>query len=169
MSLSHFMGFINKLAVLFKQVMALGIEIFFLFDKEEPVEKIKTLKSLYNFDIRNGLCLIMTGQDQSEILDNEERLLKLIEKQLKIDLSLLDYWHDEVFENEININKLNETLVKLKSKIKDNPEFYKKINYCFDIEKSYLQNKFSSDVDFLIERLNINIENGSTKVRYESE
>ena len=149
--------------------MALGIPINFLFDKEEPFEKIKILKNLYNFDIRNGLSLIMTGQDQREIVDNEERLLNLIEKQLKIDLSLLDYWHDEVFESEININKLSETLVKLKSKIKDNPEFYKKITYYFDIEESYLQNKFSSDVDFLIDLLNINIENGSTKVRYEPE
>lgn len=149
--------------------MALGIPVNFLFDKEEPIEKIKILKDLYNFDIRNGLSLIMTGQDQSEILNNEERLLKLIEKQLKIDLSLLDYWHDEVFENEININKLNETLMKLKSKIKDNPNFYKKINYYFDNELSYLKNKFLSDVDFLLERLNINIENGATKVRYESE
>lgn len=147
--------------------MGLGLEINFYFDKEEPSDKIKSISD-YDFDSRDGLSLIMTGRDSTEVLDENERLLKLIEKQLNLDLSLLDYWNNDVYEQDINLNNLLDMLVKLKLKIIENPEFYKKIAYGFDIEERYLKSTFISDIEFLIERINCNISNGATTIKYES-
>lgn len=144
--------------------MGLGIDIYLYFDKKEPIEKIRAL-SFHKFDPRDGLNLVMTGIDYIEIED-EKRLLNLIEKQLKIDLSLLDYWKHK---DEIDIHLLTNTLMELKSKMEANPEFYKNISYGFDIEEGYLRSRLLKDVDYMLQRLTINIENGAKKVKFETE
>lgn len=146
--------------------MGLGLEIYFLFDKEEPIEKIQLLTNYCDFDMRNGLNLIMTGVDCWEILNDEETLLKRIEKELEINLSILDFWSNQ---DEFNIHTLIEILTNLKWKLNDNPMFYKKIDYGFDIAEQYLKSKFLNDIDFLLERLTLNVENGATKVKYSTD
>lgn len=146
--------------------MGLGIEIHFIFDVEEPINEIKVLNSYYDFDMRDGLNLIMTGIDYLEVLEENDRLLKRLEKELNLNLSILDFWLNQ---EEFNIDSLLKTLTELKSKIEDNPKFNENIDYGFDIEESYLKSKFLNDINFLIKRLKINIENGATKIKYESQ
>lgn len=144
--------------------MGLGIDIYLHFDKTEPIEKIEAIK-FHGFDARDGLNLLMTGIDYIEV-ENEKRLLNIIEKQLNIDLSLLDFWKHE---EGIDIYLLKGTLMELKSKIEANPKFYKDIHYGFDIEEIYLKSKFLRDINYMLDRLNINIENGAEKVKFETE
>lgn len=113
----------------------LGEEIQFVFDKSEPKERLLELKHKYDFDNRDGLNLIMTGKDMYEILvEDDERLIRQLEKKLNIDLSILDYWnYANVDENKdyIKLDLLLSKLIELKSKIENNPNFYKEITYGF--------------------------------------
>jgi hypothetical protein len=68
--------------------MGFGLEIYLIFDVKEPFEKYLELRDRYNFDHRNGLNLIMTGDGDA---GDEDRLLRQVEKVLNIDLTLLDF------------------------------------------------------------------------------
>lgn len=48
------------------------------------------------------------------------------------------------------------------------PNFYQEIVYSFDIGKRYLKENLIKDIEFLIERINFNIQNGARKVRFET-
>ena len=110
------------------------MEIRFIFDKKEVISELVELKSKYNFDDRNGLNYIIVGEHWSEIED-EHRLIYQIERILNIDLSLLDYWNPKVFENELKIDDVQKVLENLKNKIEQNPNFYEKINYGFNLKE----------------------------------
>ena len=144
------------------------MEIRFIFDKKEAISELVELKSKYNFDDRNGLNYIIVGEHWSEIED-KHRLIYQIERLLNIDLSLLDYWNPKVFENELKIDDVQKVLENLKNKIEQNPNFYEKINYGFNLKENYFRSQFLSDVSFLIERMNLNKTNGAQKVSYETE
>lgn len=152
----------------------LGLEIRFIFDKSEPSKKFLELKHKYNFDDRNGLNLIMTGQDMYEVAEDNgynERLIRMLEKNLNIDLSILDYWNycnDDENDDFIDLDLLLSKLFELKNNIENNPSYYKKIIYGFDIENDYLKEGLLNDINYLIERINFNIENGAKKVRFET-
>ena len=144
------------------------MEIRFIFDKKELYSELVELKSKYNFDDRNGLNYIMIGEHWSEI-EEENRLIHQIERILNIELTLLDYWNPTVFENELEIEDIQKVLQNLKKQIEQNPNFYEKINYGFNLKERYFKNQFLSDVAFLIERMKINKANGAQKVSYETE
>lgn len=146
--------------------MAIGLEITFVFDKEIPIGEILKLKHSYDFDIRNGFGLIMSGQDWAEI-DEPDRLLIQIERELDIKLSLLDYWDVETYETEIDCKRVLEVLERLKAKIEVHPEFYTKIDYSFDVAENYLKLTFLSDVQFLIQLIRLHLENGVRKMSYQ--
>ncbi|MDY0089550.1 MAG: hypothetical protein RBR78_04205 [Flavobacteriaceae bacterium] len=144
---------------------AVGLELKFIFDKIEPIEKYLELREKYNFDARNGLNLIMTGEHWSEIED-EGRLMTMLEKKLNIDLSILDYWNEDDNGNFVDLDLLLPKLVEFKNCIQNNPDFYKEILY--NIEDYYLKEQLKRDIEFLIERVNFNIQNGAKKVRFET-
>ncbi|MFC3161454.1 hypothetical protein SAMN05443633_101540 [Chryseobacterium arachidis] len=144
--------------------MGLGLEVYFVFDVEESHQQYIQLREQYNFDHRNGLNLIMTGEDAYDAGDDEMRLLRQIEKILEIDLGILDFW--EEYEEFIEIEPLRLKLIELETALVKNTDFYKKICWGKDIEDRYLKNNFVMDVRFLIERLNLNIKNGASKVKY---
>lgn len=140
--------------------MGLGLEISFVFDKEEPLWQYLDLRDQYRFDGRDGLNLVMTDESP----ENDDRLLYQIERVLHIDLKILDFW--TFYEEYIDLDILKSNLVQLKNALKKQPDFYKKIAYGHDIEDGYLREKFAEDVNFLIERLNLNIINGAEKVMF---
>jgi hypothetical protein len=142
--------------------MGLGLEISFVFDKEEPLWEYLNLRDQYRFDGRNGLNLVMTGDG----LEDDDRLLYQIERVLCIDLKILDFWN--FYEEYIDLEILKSNLIQLSNGLKNQPDFYKKIAYGHDIEDGYLKEKFAEDVNFLIERLDLNIINGAEKVMFVS-
>ena len=142
--------------------MGLGIEISFVFDKEEPLWQYLNLRDQYRFDGRDGLNLVMTDESP----EDDDRLLYQIERVLHIDLKILDFW--TFYEEYIDLDILKSNLVQLKNALKKQPDFYKKIAYGHDIEEGYLREKFAEDVNFLIERLDLNIINGAEKVMFVS-
>ncbi|GAA5090541.1 hypothetical protein GCM10023210_16750 [Chryseobacterium ginsengisoli] len=144
--------------------MSLGLEIYFVFDVEEPQSEYSELIRYYDFDHRNGLNTVITGEDAIDVLDDEIRLLRQIEKVLQLDLTLLDFWKE--YDKFIEIKSLRLKLLELEAELVKNPEFYQKIYGIHDIIKKYLKNNFLQDIRFLIERLNLNIENGASKVKY---
>ncbi|OCA76883.1 hypothetical protein BBH99_11875 [Chryseobacterium contaminans] len=147
--------------------MGLGLEIYLIFDIEEPFEKYLELKDRYLFDHRSGLNLIMTGEGDA---GDEDRLLRQVEKVLNIDLTLLDFWdYADEHEGYINIKPLYMKLIELQNALVENPEYYRKICWGHDIEDKYLKDNFLKDVRFLIERLNLNLENGASLVKYISD
>ena len=144
--------------------MGFGLEIYFVFDVEEPRKEYSELVSHYDFDHIDGLNMIMSGEDVYDAGDNEMRLLRQIEKVLEIDLGILDFW--EEYEKFIEIEPLRLKLIELETALVKNTDFYKKICWGKDIEDRYLKKNFVMDVRFLIERLNLNIKNGASKVKY---
>ncbi|MGH1516271.1 hypothetical protein [Chryseobacterium sp. JK1] len=149
--------------------MGFGLEIYLIFDIKESFDEYLELKNRYLFDHRNGLNLIMTGDDYVDAGD-EERLLRQIEKVLDVDLTLLDFWYyTEEYEGFISIDSLYVKLVELENALSKNPEFYKKICWGHDIEEEYLKDTFLRDVRFLIERLMLNLQNGASLVKYISD
>lgn len=144
--------------------MGFGLEIYFVFDVEEPRKEYSELVSRYDFDHRNGLNMMMSGEDAYDTADDEMRLLRQIEKVLEIDLGILDFW--EEYEKFIEIEHLRLKLIELETKLVKNTDFYKKISWGKDIEGRYLKKNFITDIRFLIERLNLNIKNGASKVKY---
>ena len=64
--------------------MGLGVEIIFVFDVEEPSEIFYELQNKFDFDGRNGLNLLMSGQDAIEVIDDYDRLMRMLEKKLNI-------------------------------------------------------------------------------------
>lgn len=142
--------------------MGLGLEIIFVFDKEEPLWQYLDLRDRCHFDGREGLNLVMTGDG----MEHDDRLLCQIERVLHIDLKILDFWN--FYEEYIDLEVLRSNLVQLKNALKNQPDFYKKIAYGHDIEEGYLKEKFVEDVNFLIERLDLNIINGAEKVMFVS-
>lgn len=140
--------------------MGLGLEISFVFDKDEPLQQYLTLRDQYHFDGRNGLNLVMTGEGT----EDDDRLLRQIERALQIDLNVLDFW--SFYEEYIELETLKSVLFQLQSKLKVQPGFYKKIAYGLDIEEAYLKENFAKDINFLIERLDMNIMNGAEKVMF---
>lgn len=147
--------------------MGFGLEIYLIFDVEEPFEKYMELKDRYLFDHRNGLNLMMTGEGDA---GDEDRLLRQVEKVLNIDLTLLDFWdYADEYEGYISIKPLYMKLIELEDVLVKNSDFYKKICWGHDIENGYLKNNFLQDVQFLIERLNLNLKNGATLVKYISD
>lgn len=147
--------------------MGFGLEIYLIFDVEEPFEKYMELKDRYLFDHRNGLNLMMTGEGDA---GDKDRLLRQVEKVLNIDLTLLDFWdYADEYEVYISIKPLYMRLIELEDVLVKNSEFYKKICWGHDIENGYLKDNFLQDVRFLIERLNLNLKNGATLVKYISD
>lgn len=144
------------------------MEIRFIFDIKEPLDDLKELKAKYNFDNRNGLDFVMIGEHWSEI-EEENRLLHQIERILNINLSLLDYWNPEVYDNELEINDLQKVLEDLKKQIEKNPAFFENINYGFNLNERYLKSQFLSDINFLIERIYMNKTIGAKRIKYETE
>ncbi|MDC8099364.1 hypothetical protein [Chryseobacterium rhizosphaerae] len=104
----------------------------------------------------------MTGDG----MEDDDRLLCQMERVLHIDLKILDFWN--FYEEYIDLEVLKSNLVQLKNALKNQPDFYKKITYGHDIEEGYLKEKFVEDVNFLIERLDLNIINGAEKVMFVS-
>lgn len=147
--------------------MGLGLEIRWSFDMKEPFQPYLDLKNKYQFDHRDGLNLVMTGADAVDAADDEMRLLRQIEKVLEIDISILDFW--EKYEEFIEIEPLRSNLIELEIALTKKPEFYQKICWGNDIESRYLKSKFIKDVRFLIERLDLNILNGASSVKYISD
>lgn len=141
------------------------MEIQFIFDKEEPLDTYIDLKDKYNFDDRNGLSLIMLGVDAYEV-GNNKRLIHQIEYQLNIDLALLDYWNNETHGKYIEIDKAKNILKITKNQIIQQPLFYENINYDFNITGQYLKHQFLNDIDFLIDRMEMNQYNGAEKLKY---
>lgn len=149
--------------------MGFGLEIYLIFDIQEPLDKYLELKDHYLFDHRNGLNLIMTGDDYVDAGD-EERLLRQVEKVLEVDLTLLDFWYyTEEYEGFISIESLYIKLIELENVLLKNPEFYQKICWGHDIENEYLKDVFLKDIRFLIARLQLNLENGASLVKYISD
>ena len=149
--------------------MGFGLEIYLIFDIQEPLDKYLELKDHYLFDHRNGLNLIMTGDDYVDAGD-EERLLRQVEKVLEVDLTLLDFWYyTEEYEGFISIESLYIKLIELENALLKNPEFYQKICWGHDIENEYLKDVFLKDIRFLIDRLQLNLENGASLVKYISD
>lgn len=147
--------------------MGLGLEIYLIFDVKEPFEKYLELRDRYHFDHRNGLNLMMTGDGDP---GDADRLLRQVEKVLNINLTLLDFWdYTEEYEGFTTIEPLRMKLIELEHALAKNPEFYKKISWGHDIEEGYLKENFIKDVRFLIERLNLNLENGASHVKYISD
>lgn len=142
--------------------MGLGLEISFVFDKEESLWQYLNLRDQYCFDGRDGLNLVMTGDG----LEDDDRLLCQIERVLHMDLKILDFWN--FYEEYIDVEILKSNLIQLNDALKNQPDFYKKIAYGHDIEDGYLRGNFAEDVNFLIERLNLNIINGAEKVMFVS-
>lgn len=140
--------------------MGLGLEIDFVFDKEEPLQQYLALRDQYHFDSRDGLNLVMSGDGT----DDEDRLLWQMDRALATDMKILDFW--EFYEEYIDLELLKSNLIKIQKALKTQPEFYKKIAYGHDVEEGYLKEKFAEDVGFLIERLNMNIMNGAEKVMF---
>ncbi|MEN5308467.1 hypothetical protein ABE425_13210 [Chryseobacterium cucumeris] len=149
--------------------MGFGLEIYLIFDVKEPFEKYLELRDRYHFDHRNGLNLIMTGDGDVDAGD-EDRLLRQVERVLNVDLTLLDFWdYTEEYEGFTSIEPLRVKLIELEHALAENPEFYKRISWGHDIEEEYLKDNFIKDVRFFIERLNLNLENGASLVRYISD
>lgn len=140
--------------------MGLGLEISFVFDKEEPLQQYPDFWEQYGFDGRNGLNLVMTGDGP----EDDDRLLCQIERVLHIDLKILDFWN--FYEEYIDLEVLRSNLTQLQDALKNQPDFYKKIAYGHDIEEGYLKEKFAEDVSFLIERLDLNRINGAERVMF---
>ncbi|MFN1215669.1 hypothetical protein ACKW6Q_01670 [Chryseobacterium kwangjuense] len=140
--------------------MGLGLEISFVFDKEEPLQQYLALRDQYHFDGRDGLNLVMSGDGT----DDEDRLLWQMERALATDMKILDFW--KFYEEYIDLELLKSNLIQIQEALKTQPEFYKKIAYGHDVEEGYLKEKFAEDVGFLIERLNMNIINGAEKVMF---
>ena len=144
------------------------MEIQFSFDKEEPLDTYIDLIDKYNFDNRNGLSLIMLGVDAYEA-GNNNRLIHQIEYQLDINLALLDYWNNETHGKYIEIDKVKNTLKIIKNQIIQQPLFYENIQYDFNIIGQYLKHQFLNDINFLIDRMEMNQYNGAEKVKYSVE
>lgn len=140
--------------------MGLGLEISFVFDKEEPLQQYLALRDQYHFDGRDGLNLVMSGDGT----DDEDRLLWQMERALATEMKILDFW--EFYEECIDLKLLKSNLIQIQEALKIQPEFYKKIAYGHDVEEGYLKEKFAEDVSFLIERLNLNMMNGAEKVMF---
>ncbi|WP_080779839.1 hypothetical protein [Chryseobacterium phocaeense] len=140
--------------------MGLGLEISFVFDKEEPLQQYLALRDQYHFDGRDGLNLVMSGDGT----DDEDRLLWQMERALATDMKILNFW--EFYEEYIDLKLLKSNLMQIREALKIKPEFYKKIAYGHDVEEGYLKEKFAEDVSFLIERLNLNMMNGAEKVMF---
>ncbi|KXH85056.1 hypothetical protein [Chryseobacterium kwangjuense] len=140
--------------------MGLGLEIDFVFDKEEPLQQYLALRDQFHFDARDGLNLLMSGDGT----DDEYRLLWQMERALATDMKILDFW--EFYEEYIDLELLKSNLIQIQEALKIQPEFYKKIAYGHDVEEGYLKEKFAEDVSFLIERLNMNIMNRAEKVMF---
>ena len=144
------------------------MEIHFVFDKEEPVDTFINLIKKYSFDSRDGLNVIMLGLDAYEVGD-DNRLIHQLERQLDIDLALLDYWNIETHDKYIPIHVIKNVLEITKNRITQQPQFYENIQYDFNTTKQYLQRQFLNDINFLIERLRMNQHNGAQKVKYSVE
>ena len=144
------------------------MEIRFIFDIKEPAYQLNELKLKYNFDDRNGLNFVMLGEHWSEIED-ENRLIHQIERSLNINLSLIDYWNPKVCDNELEIGDIQKVLEDLKKRIEENSTFYENISYGFNLKERYLKNQFLSDINFLIERIEMNMNNGAKRLKYETE
>lgn len=140
--------------------MGLGLEINFVFDKEEPLEQYLALRDQYHFDGRDGLNLVMSGDGT----EDDDRLLWQMARALCTDMKILDFW--EFYEEYIDLELLKSNLVQIQEALKTQPEFYKKIAYGHDVEEGYLKEKFAEDISFLIERLNMNMINGAEKVMF---
>ncbi|MEP6932110.1 MAG: hypothetical protein ABI850_18955 [Flavobacterium sp.] len=144
------------------------MEIHFVFDKKEPFNTVSELKSKFEFDGRNGLNYIMFGEHWSEIED-QNRLIHQIESVLNVNLSLLDYWNDDVYDKELEIQDVQKVIENLKNQIESNPNFYQNISYGFNIVESYFKKQFLNDINYLIQRFEINIDNGAKKIKYETD
>lgn len=144
------------------------MEILFSFDKEEPLNTYIDLRDKYGFDDRDGLSLIMLGIDAYEVGD-KNRLIHQIECQLNIDLALLDYWNNETYSKYIEIDKVKNTLRIVRNQIIRQPLFYENIHYDSNIASQYLKHHFLNDINFLIDRMEMNQYNGAEKVKYSVE
>ncbi|KFF03135.1 hypothetical protein [Chryseobacterium luteum] len=141
--------------------MGRGLEISFVFDKKEPLQQYLELMEQYHFDGRDGLNLVMSGDDG---LEGDDRLLWQIETALDMDLKVLDFWN--FYEEYIDLKFLKSNLAQLRNTLRSQPDFYKKIAYGHDVEEGYLKERFAEDIHFLIARLDLNIINGSEKVMF---
>lgn len=144
------------------------MEIRFVFDKQLSFNIISELKAKYNFDTRNGLNFIMIGEHWSEIED-ENRLIRQIEKLLHVNLNFMDYWNPEFYDKEIEIDELILTLKNLRIQTEKFPDFYENISYGFDLVNRYFKPQFFNDVLFLIEFFQLTKDNGALTVKYETE
>jgi len=144
------------------------MEIQFIYDKSEPLDIFIDLRAKYGFDDRDGLSLIMLGLDAYEVGD-DNRLIHQLERQLDIDLALLDYWNIETHDKYIPIDAIKNVLEIAKNRIAQQPQFYENIQYDFNTTKQYLQQQFLNDINFLIERMERNQLNGAQKVKYSLE
>ncbi|WP_147436462.1 hypothetical protein [Chryseobacterium sp. 7] len=110
---------------------------------------------------------MMTGDGDA---GDEDRLLRQVEKVLNVDLTLLYFWdYTEEYEGFTSIEPLRIKLIELEYALAENPEFYKRISWGHDVEEGYLKDSFIKDVRFFIERLNLNLENGASQVKYISD
>ncbi|WP_300687231.1 hypothetical protein [Chryseobacterium sp.] len=98
----------------------MGLEISFVFDKEEPLWQYFDLRDQYHFDGRDGLNLVMADESP----EDDDRLLYQIERVLHIDLKILDFW--TFYEEYIDLEVLKSNLVQLKNALKNQPDFYKR-------------------------------------------
>lgn len=144
------------------------MDIQFIYDKTEPLDIFIDVRNKYGFDDRDGLSLIMLGLDAYEVGD-DNRLIHQLERQLDIDLALLDYWNIETYDQYMPIDPIKNVLEITKKQIARQPQFYENIQYDFNTTKQYLQRQFLNDINFLIERMERNQLNGAQKVKYSLE
>lgn len=144
------------------------MDIQFIYDKSEPLDIFIDLRDKYGFDNRDGLSLLMIGLDAYEVGD-DNRLIHQLERQLDIDLALLDYWNIETYDQYMPIDPIKNVLEITKKQIARQPQFYENIQYDFNTTKQYLQRQFLNDINFLIERMERNQLNGAQKVKYSLE
>lgn len=144
------------------------MDIQFIYDKTEPLDIFIDVRNKYGFDDRDGLSLIMLGLDAYEVGD-DNRLIHQLERQLDIDLALLDYWNIETYDQYMPIDPIKNVLEITKKQIARQPQFYENIQYDFNTTKQYLQRQFLNDIHFLIERMERNQLNGAQKVKYSLE
>lgn len=144
------------------------MDIQFIYDKTEPLDIFIDVRNKYGFDDIDGLSLIMLGLDAYEVGD-DNRLIHQLERQLGIDLALLDYWNIETHDQYIPIDAIKNVLEITKKQIARQPQFYENIQYDFNTTKQYLQRQFLNDINFLIERMERNQLNGAQKVKYSLE
>ncbi|MEM1120919.1 MAG: hypothetical protein AAGJ18_10760 [Bacteroidota bacterium] len=118
------------------------------------------------FDIRGGLDKVMIGLDWSEV-GTKERLLHQLEKVLGANLSFLDYWHEEVHEQYLEIDIFLKSLKELVTILMDNQDYHQQIDYPY-LPNDFLSQGLLEAIQALINYFDIYRKQGATVFKMET-